>query len=739
MIYVDRSSIEPPQILSSARVEREKSHINEFYSQASNKKQNRYEFKSRYINHRHVKTALKDLFKGKCSYCETLLNISEINKPTHFRPKQFSMNLDGAVSRNHYWWLFFDWNNMYSSCSICNSSKSTRFPVSGKRVNYVQPTKEEKALLIDPCNQEDFNEIHFYPKEDGFMVELTKRGKITVDIFKLNRPNLIQARKKVVSDVRQLMAAAAELDELGDAYITIKKSLRNLTDSSTAHTTVALYHVRKIARNKRSLKNSNVFRELISSILNTTKESNQSWTKVIGLKDMQFPKYKQDLSYNINLNSHQEKEAYFASSKKIKSVEIYNFKIIKSLKLSFPKRMEDEEPWLVLLGENGAGKSSVLQAIALTLAGEIAANDLGLDAARFVNRNTKSNKGHVKVILEGIKEPVELHFNTGSNYFTSNFKESKVILLGFGSTRLMASKRESFQNNTVRNLRNLFDPFTTLPNVEEWISDPNQVSTSKFDLIAFELKKLLQLPEDKLIYRRKTNQDNYELFIKINKEKNGIKVRELSAGYQAIIAMTLNIIREVLVTWDNFSIAEGIVLIDEIGVHLHPKWKLQIISTLRAIFPAMNFVITTHEPLCLRGVNEGEVALMKLDETNQVIALVDLPSPKGLTVEQLITSKFFGLITSFDPEVEAQLNFFYLLKSKLNPTVEEQEQLILLKQGLEAMNVFDKQSNLEVSKFTNENFKNSSLDAGWIANPQHQNDLKERIKEMWSKKAFDDK
>jgi len=736
MIYIDRLTVEPPLILSSERVKREIERMNEFFSQTAKRKQSRYQFKDRYIQHKDTAIALAELFNGKCAYCESLLEKSQTIHTNRFRPKQFAMNLDGAVSKTHYWWLSYEWQNLYSSCSICDSSKSTRFPVEGKRLVAQQSSSKEEAILIDPCNEKDFEEIHFYPKEDGFMVELTKRGKITIDIFKLNRPNLIQARKEVVKEVQQMMEKAALLEDVGPAYEKIKKNLLKSTDLGTAHTSVAHYHIRKISRNKRNLKNSSVFRDLISEILNVDKETEQTWTKIIGLNDIQFPKYKHSPSYTINLNSEPEKEAYFTSSKKIRSIEINNFKIIKSLKLNFPKRKEDEEPWLVLLGENGAGKSSVLQAIALALAGEIAANDLGLDASSFVNRNTKSTSGNVKIILEGIDEPVELHFNKTSNHFTSNYKESKVILLGFGSTRLMANKRESKPTNSVRNLRNLFDPFTTLPNVEEWVSNPKLVGTVQFDQIAIELKKLLQLPEDKLIYRRKTNKGSHELFIKINKGKSGIKVRELSAGYQAIIAMALNIIKEVLTTWDNFSIAEGIVLIDEIGVHLHPKWKLQIISTLRTIFPAMNFVITTHEPLCLRGINEGEVALMKLDESNQVIALVDLPSPKGLTVEQLITSKFFGLITSFDPEVEAQLNLFYLLNSRLNPSEEEQDELLLIKQDLESMNVLDSSSNLEVSNDSGITISNTALDAGWIANPQHQDDLKQKIKEIWSKKSY---
>jgi len=732
MLYVDRKSVETPEILLSDRVEREKIRMNDFFNQQRKKKQTQYDFKNRFFTHRQVKKSLEKLFHGKCAYCESIVTSTMDMTIDHFRPKQYAMNLDGTVSKNHYWWLAYEWTNLYSSCSICNSSKSTRFPVIDRRISRFKQVNNENALLLDPCNKDDFEESHLIPEEDGFLVGITKKGKVSVDVFKLNRPALIEARKRIFEELKLVMTMVMGLNARDDNYETLKGQLMRLLAPSSEHTSVALYHFHRLSQEQGDIENSAFIKEMKSEFISSYDGidflSNE-FSPLASIEDVVIEKRQ---SYKIDFSSNVERETYFMSSKKIRSIEIKNFKIIEDLKLNFPKQNKGQEPWLVLLGENGAGKSSVLQAVSLALAGEISANSLGLDASRFVNRNSKLKAGYVKVFLDSIDEPAELHFKSNSNQFSSNYKESKVILLAFGSTRLMAKKREIQEKNTVRNLQNLFDPFTTLPNVEEWLSNPQQVNTAQFDQIAFELKKLLQLPDDKLIYRRKTSEGEHELFIKINEGKKGIRVRELSAGYQAIIAMALNIIKEVLTTWDNFSIAEGIVLIDEIGVHLHPKWKLQIISTLRDIFPAMNFIITTHEPLCLRGVNEGEVALMKLNENNQVIALVDLPSPKGLTVEQLITSKFFGLITSFDPEVESQLNSFYLLKSKRNPTTEQKDRLAILKEDLEEMHVIDNDSNLEVLKNFSASSPNSSLDAGWIANPKHQNDLKNKIKEIWS-------
>ncbi|WP_299764439.1 AAA family ATPase [uncultured Dokdonia sp.] len=735
MIYVDRKRVDPPSILFSDRAIKEKERLHSFYSQRSKKKQTRYNGNMRLLNHVELRERINLLFHAKCAYCESLYINNHVD---HFRPKRNAMNLDGSVSENHYWWLTYEWENLYSSCRNCNFNKRSRFPVQGRRSSKDQPVSKEQPWILDPCNPEDFREQHFYYSEDGKMIGITRRGEITIDIFKLNRVNLIETRKKIIDRSSRLISLAAlTIKRRGKAYNEIEAGLKDLISPSSEHTSVAIHYVKAFSERLSNIENPKLFNTLLSDVLGGSLETRFDKQIELSQEMIQDKMNKKDYSYSMKMDSEEAKMAYFSSAKKIKKIEISNFKNIKLLTLDFPKSTTSEEPWMVLLGENGTGKSSVLQAVALTLAGEERANALGLDASKFINQNTRAKTGYVKVFLEGLDEPCELHFSKESRRFTCNFMESKVILLAFGSTRLMADVSEGTDSiNNVRNLRNLFDPFATLPDVEEWISNPNTVSVLQFDQIAIELKKLLQLPEDKLIYRRKTKEGRYELFIKVSKERHGIRVRELSAGYQAIIVMTLTIIRELLSTWDTFSIAEGIVLIDEIGVHLHPKWKLQIIGTLRAIFPAMNFLITTHEPLCLRGINEGEVALMKLDESNQVIALVDLPSPKALTIEQLITSKFFGLITSFDPEVETQLNTFYLLNSKLEPSEQEREQLEIVRQELEELNIIDSDAKLGVSKPIETDLRSSVLDTGWVANPQHQDDLKKRIQEIWSKKGM---
>ena len=110
-------------------------------------------------------------------------------------------------------------------------------------------------------------------------------------------------------------------------------------------------------------------------------------------------------------------EDYFRRTRRIERIEVRNFKVIGDLDLT-PSSLASSTataPWLMLLGENGCGKSSLLQAVALTLMGAPERDALGLDARTYVRNGTRS--GHVRVHLAGSPEPIQLRFSRSSERF----------------------------------------------------------------------------------------------------------------------------------------------------------------------------------------------------------------------------------------------------------------------------------------------------------------------------------
>ena len=93
----------------------------------------------------------------------------------------------------------------------------------------------------------------------------------------------------------------------------------------------------------------------------------------------------------------------------------------------------------------------------------------------------------------------------------------------------------------------------------------------------------------------------------------------LSAGYQSMLWMTMDIAFRLLqlnpgiTSMDDVS---GIIMIDEIDMHLHPKWQWRILNVLHKVFPAVQFIITTHAPIVISSCKDGH--LIRIDENHEV-------------------------------------------------------------------------------------------------------------------------
>ncbi|WP_448761713.1 AAA family ATPase [Acinetobacter tandoii] len=91
-------------------------------------------------------------------------------------------------------------------------------------------------------------------------------------------------------------------------------------------------------------------------------------------------------------------------------------------------------------------------------------------------------------------------------------------------------------------------------------------------------------------------------------------LEELSAGFQAIFSVVAKIIEWIETTNSEgqrfMGDATGTVLIDELDLHLHPEWQFNIRDGLEALFPNLQFIVTTHSPHLLASAKEGEVIIM---------------------------------------------------------------------------------------------------------------------------------
>jgi AAA domain, putative AbiEii toxin, Type IV TA system len=362
--------------------------------------------------------------------------------------------------------------------------------------------------------------------------------------------------------------------------------------------------------------------------------------------------------------------------------------------------------------------------VALTLMGAEERDALGLDARSYVRNGTRG--GFVRVHLAGSPDPLELRFSRTSSAFRGG-DEPKLILLAYGATRLLPRRgEEAPPSSSLARVRNLFDPFSPIGDSTDWLLS---LDDRTFEAIARALKGLLGLQsDDRLIRNRRSGRVDVQAF--------GLRVplEHLSDGYQSVVALATDLMISLLRQWPSVDAAEGTVLIDELGAHLHPRWRMRIVSSLRQVFPRVEFLASTHDPLCLRGLGDGEVVVVKRDPDGEVVAVTDLPSVAGLRVDQLLTSEHFGLNSTIDPELDALFAEYYLLKAKPHRSAADAKRLRELAAQLDELDVLGSTRRERIVLGAADDYL---ARAGALADPNERLELKQstkrRIAAIWEK------
>jgi uncharacterized protein (TIGR02646 family) len=668
VIYVDRSKVRKPKTLASSAVKKDLDNARAFFGTPErDRRQHRHEFRLQLYKADDVMKALIELFHGKCAYCET-----KIDNPVdldHFRPKSRAMNHDGKVSADHYWWLAYEWENLYLACAYCNRSKATRFPVTGSRLVPFQSVLEEQALLVDPCR--DKPELHLVFTEEGLVVGQSERGKATVDLLNLNRDALVGERRAAMvalhDFLRSTRARGGKLEpaDLDDRF----------TGLDAPHTGACNYFLHRLLTNDPGLVQWESDKVGLAQVEDQT-ISKDFETQLV--EDYRRER-KQHASYSVEAAGNEEERTfYFSGAKRIEQVALHNFKGITHLELRFPPPGSEHESWVMLLGENGTGKSTVLQAVALALMGESHANALGLDASTFVKREGKEDVAWVEVRLSGLDQPIRMTMRRDTTRFAVEPKDPKVLLMGYGATRLLPHSSQVAPVRRYIRIQNLFDPTAPLSDAESWLADETQLDEEQFPFVARALKDLLLLRDDDSLHREGG-------IVYADVMGSRLTLRQLSDGLQSVLALATDIIIATHDHWPSMQDAEGIVLLDEIEAHLHPSWKLQIVQRLRRTFPRLNFLVTTHDPLCLRGLEDGEIALLRRDRGYQIEVVTDVPSVAHLRADQILTSFLFALPSTRGADSATMVSRYSTLLGKKDRSAQEQKELQDLEANLRDM------------------------------------------------------
>ncbi|MEH6681674.1 MAG: AAA family ATPase [Sediminicola sp.] len=627
MIKIEKQKT--PDFLKSSTVVLAIEKMEEFFA-AKNRSQKRYDWPFNKEIDKELKKYLHKVFHGKCGYCEIKISSPEIGTVDRYRPNN-GVRDKNEFHQDLYWWLAFEWENLIYACKECNQYKGNYFPIKGSRaLNEKDDFEKEHRMLLNPYLDELGTHLNYLHSDSGHIGALTDEGNQTIELLRLNRTDLIEGRKKARKEVIDAVESLINGKEINNSKL--KKHLVNIYELEDPNIEFLSY--------KRWLLLKEL--DLIPFLGQTLKledyQQDEDWPQKITTPTKEMFSKKDILVSD-----------YFP----IEYIHIKNFKSIDDLRIDFKEDELNKKSWLFILGENGVGKSSILQAIAIGLKLE-----RKIAGTNQIVSLIKRGKETAEIIIK--ERNSENIIQTILNRNDSSIKQSgefNSYLIGYGSLRLSVDeiKSTSKEDTSKVSYANLFKPTKALNDVTQWLRFINENNIDFFNRIAFSIKQLL--PYDK---------SDTDLSIK-NEEivlgDSETLFAELSDGYKSTITLAIDIMMKLSDAQSDMKVMSGIVLIDELGNQLHPRWQMRIVKQLREVFPNINFIISTHHPLCLRGAERGEILLLRnLD--NQVVTNTELPNPASLRVDQILASEFFGLSSLVDPDIEARFNRYYKLLAK---------------------------------------------------------------------------
>ncbi len=311
----------------------------------------------------------------------------------------------------------------------------------------------------------------------------------------------------------------------------------------------------------------------------------------------------------------------------IKQLEVINYQGIKKLHIS---NIPVDAQWIFLTGENGIGKTSILQSIVIALFG-----------AEDEDKKPLDRKENIRTKIE-FKDGDENRINILHNKF-----KKFINFVAYGPARL---NKKIYPTNPNRTF-NLFNTYGELLDIEDkmikWQNDSQQ---HKFFESTRAILLTLMSPQ---IIDIKIERIGAETFVKYGEnERSELKTfNELAAGFKNIVSMVGDMIirlSENQKDLSDFSELAGFVIIDEFDNHLHSKWQRELVKKLTELFPKVQFIVSTHSPIPLLGAPPDRTVILNVNRTKEEGITVrrltriekELPN---LLPNVLLTSPVFGI------------------------------------------------------------------------------------------------
>lgn len=358
---------------------------------------------------------------------------------------------------------------------------------------------------------------------------------------------------------------------------------------------------------------------------------------------------------------------------KINSLKLENFRRFKSLAIDFHPELT------VLAARNGQGKTAVLDASAIALGTFVGAFDLGKTKsieyrdAMYQSLpdqpdNEQAYPVRVEAALDDVDAPVIRELNGAKGRTT--IKDARALtqlgkelmqqvrdlepvalplLAYYGSGRLWhrhknISRKTVLSTSRTMGYEDCFSPASSFTQVQQWMTKATFAALQEKSLEGykgysiFEQISGIEETVNTVLRHEEWGRFHYSMhheeLAMLHEELGVLPVSMLSDGVRAMVSLVADM------AWRCAKLnpqmgaqaqqhTKGVVFIDEVDMHLHPRWQQTVVDSLRAAFPNVQFIVTTHSPQVLSTIRREHIRIIHNDASGNAVAEAPLDRTYG--------------------------------------------------------------------------------------------------------------